>query len=287
MSAAGNVKNAAVTGSETEGPGRVLISVAPVSAADTHIDPAAIAADVLACAKAGAAMVHLHVRNEKGQLTPDLTVFKETAERIREQSDIIIEASTGGVSDLTIEERCQPLYYDKVEACSLNVGSTNLGNAVYRNPIPEVKYCVQQILAQHKTPEVEVFELGHIAMMQQLQQEFGVPEPLLYTIVLGHPGEAPATPEALMAMRQFLPAGAVWGITHAYRRDFGIIAAALGLGACTVRIGFEDSAYLTPDQPASANAPLVGKTAALIRAMDKEIMTPAQARACFQIGTGI
>ena len=90
---------------------KILISVAPVSAADKEIDPVRIANDVIACAKAGAAMVHLHVRDRQGNLTPDLSVLKEIVERIREKSDIVIQASTGGVSDLTIEERCAPLYY--------------------------------------------------------------------------------------------------------------------------------------------------------------------------------
>lgn len=97
---------------------KILISVAPVSAADHDINPKKIAQDVIACAEAGAAMVHLHVRDKKGNLTSDLSVLKETVERIREQSDIVIQASTGGVSNLTIEERCAPLYYDKIEACS-------------------------------------------------------------------------------------------------------------------------------------------------------------------------
>ena len=114
---------------------KVLISVAPVSAADTHPDPAVIAADVIQSAREGAGQVHLHVRDLHGALTPDLTVFKETVEPIAAASDIVIQASTGGVSRLTIEERCAPLYYDRVETCSLNVGSVNLGEAVYINPI--------------------------------------------------------------------------------------------------------------------------------------------------------
>jgi len=116
---------------------KVLISVAPVAATDTHIDPKKIAEDVLECEKAGAGMVHLHVRDLSGKLTPNLDVFKETVERIREKSNIVIEASTGGVSNLTIQERCAPLYYDKVECASLNVGSVNLGKAVYQNPIDD------------------------------------------------------------------------------------------------------------------------------------------------------
>lgn len=257
---------------------KVLISVAPVSAADKHIDPKKIAKDVIECAKAGAAMVHLHVREKDGSLTPDLTVLKETVELIRVESDIIIQASTGGISNLTIEERCAPLYYDKVEACSLNVGSTNLGNAVYCNPIPEVKYCIEEIIKTGKTPEIEVFEIGHTHQTTELCREYNMKMPLLFSVVLGHPGEAPGTPEALMAMVNFIPKDAIWGITHAHRKDFGIIAGALGLGAKTVRIGFEDSNYLDPETRVDTNVPLVEKVVKLLHAMDKEAMTPDEAR---------
>ena len=84
---------------------KVLISVAPVSAADILNNPIAIAKDVIACSKAGASMVHLHVRDLNGQLTPDLSLVKETVEYIKSGCDIVIQISTGGVSNLTIEER--------------------------------------------------------------------------------------------------------------------------------------------------------------------------------------
>lgn len=95
-------------------------------------------------------MVHLHVRDREGRLTPDLSLLEETLAMIRRDSDIIIEVSTGGVSDLNIRERCAPLYSELVEACSLNVGSTNLGKAVYCNPIDDVEYCIREILKQKK-----------------------------------------------------------------------------------------------------------------------------------------
>ena len=262
---------------------KILISVAPVSAADKEINPKRIADDVIACAKAGAAMVHLHVRDRNGNLTPDMSVLKETVERIREKSDIVIQASTGGVSDLTIEERCAPLYYDMIEACSLNVGSTNLGDSVYCNPVPDVKYCVNEIIKTGKTPEIDVFEIGHTYRVQGLRREFALKEPVLFSVVLGHKGEAPATPEALTAMVNFIPKDAIWGITHANRRDFGIIAGALGLGARTVRIGFEDSNYLDPMTQVESNVPLVEKTVRLLRAMDKEPMMPQEARKMLNI----
>lgn len=257
---------------------RVLISVAPVSALEHDINPGKIAEDVAACARAGAAMVHLHVRGYDGGLTEDLSVLKETVLLIRQKCDIIVQASTGGVSDLSIAQRCAPLYYDEVETCSFNVGSTNLGREVYKNPIGEIEYCISEIIKQNKTPEIEVFELGHIHTVTELQKKFSMKEPLLFSIVLGHEGAAPATEEALSAMRSFIPAGAVWGITHAHRTNFSLIGAAVGMGAKTVRVGFEDSDYLDDHTKTLRNADLVEKTAALLRAMDKEPMTPAEAR---------
>ncbi len=262
---------------------KVLISVAPVSASDTHIDPKKIAEDVIACEKAGAGMVHLHVRDVQGRLTPNMDVFRETIERIREKSNIVIEASTGGVSNLTIQERCAPLYYDKVECASLNVGSVNLGTAVYQNPIDEVRFCVQEIIKNKKTPEVEVFELGMIHTTVQLYQEFSIPDPLLFSIVLGHEGAAPATIEALVAMRSFIPGNMLWGITHAHRVNNDIICAAVGMGAKTIRVGFEDSNYIDAGIQSETNAPIVAHFAKLLESMGKSPMTPDEARETFRI----
>lgn len=262
---------------------KVMISVAPVASTDKKIVPDHIAEDVLNCWKAGAAMVHLHVRDVQGKLTADMSLLEETLRLIRQDSDIIIEVSTGGVSDLSIKERCVPLYSELVEACSLNVGSTNLGRAVYCNPLDDVEYCIREILKMNKTPEVEVFEIGHTFAMKELMEQYDFTDPVLFSIVLGHKGEAPATPQALAAMIQMIPPGALWGITHANRRDFSMIAAALGMGASTVRIGFEDSNYLDANTVVDSNLPLVEKTVRLLKAMDKDPMSPAEARQKFRI----
>ena len=262
---------------------KVLLSVAPVSATETHIDPKKIAEDVIECEKTGAGMVHLHVRDLHGKLTDNLEVFRETVERIREKSNIVIEASTGGVSNLTIQQRCAPLYYDMVECASLNVGSVNLGEAVYQNPIDEVRYCVGEILKTKKTPEVEVFEIGMIHTTVQLYKDFAIPDPLLLSIVLGHEGAAPATIEALVAMRSFIPDNMAWGITHSRRQSNDIITAAVGMGAKTVRIGFEDSPYIDAGQISQTNAPIVAHFAKLLGAMGKAPMTPDEARQAFCI----
>ena len=263
---------------------KVLLSVAPVSVTETRVDPEAVARDVVACAKAGAGMVHLHVRNRRGKLTPDMACFKETVELIRESSDIVIEASTGGISELTIEERCAPLSYDKVECASLCVGSVNLGEHVYHNPLREARWCVEAVSKYGITPEVDVYEIGMIHTACQLAKEFPFRVPILFNIVLGHEGAAPATAEALVAMQSLIPAGMPWGITHAHRTNNDIICTAVGLGAKAVRIGFESSPHVDEKTVASSNEPIVAYFAKFLRAMGKEPMTSGEARAFFRSG---
>lgn len=263
---------------------KVLISVAPVAASDTLINPEAIARDVIACRKAGAGMVHLHVRDKNGRLTSDLSLLEETVRYIRSECDIVIQASTGGVSSLTIEERCAPVHMDWVESNSLNVGSVNLGDAVYCNPIAQVNYCVEQIIKNRKTPEIEVFEIGMIKTVKDLAEKYDFVRPILFSIVLGHIGAAPATVRTLRSMldalSEFFPeeGETLWGITHANRRDFEIIRAALDMGASTVRIGFEDSDYLNPSTRVETNLPLVQETADIIGAKGMMPATPDEVR---------
>ncbi len=269
---------------------KVLISVAPVAATDILNNPRAIARDVIACSKAGAGMVHLHVRDLNGQLTPDLSLLEETVRYIRSECDIVIQASTGGVSNLTIEERCAPVKVDWVEANSLNVGSVNLGDAVYCNPIHEVDYCVEQIIKNHKIPEIEVFEIGMIHTVKELAMRYNFVKPILFSVVLGHIGAAPATVGTLKAMLdslyEFFPneGEMLWGITHAHRKDFEIMKAALDLGASTVRIGFEDSNYLNPTTQVDCNLPLVQEVADIIKSKGMMPATPAEVRKMLGIG---
>lgn len=262
---------------------KILISVAPVNAANKNLNNEEIANDVVECCKRGASMVHLHVREQNGALTEDLTYFKNCVELIKEKCDIILESSTGGVSSLSIKERCAPLYYNNTEFASLNVGSMNLSNNVYINQIDDVRYCFKEILKNNKIPEVEVFEIGMIDTMMKLYNEFKLQSPILFSIVLGHDGVAPANIESLYALRSFIPKNMLWGITHFNRKDNDIIAAAIAMGASSIRVGFEDSNYIENDKYASKNYEIVEHFVNMLKAMGKEPMSVSEARALFNI----
>lgn len=268
---------------------KVILSVAPVSNATTNLDPKAIAEDVIASYHAGASMVHLHSRDRNGLLVADTALLADTVALIRAQCPIVIEISTGGVSSLTIEQRCQTCLPDWVECNSLNVGSVNLGEAVYQNPIREVRYCVEQILQHGKIPEIEVFEIGMMDTARVLAQTYPFVSPLFFALVLGHPGAMPASVGALDLMLRGLraffpnPGQVLWGITEAHRTNWSLIREALERGADAVRIGFEDSDWLSPDVRAESNAQLVTELASFVRAAGAWPATPAETRAMLKI----
>lgn len=270
----------------------VILSVAPVNAGDSKIDKEALVRDILDCAKAGAAIVHLHVRDEFARLTENLSLTYELVQRVREHSDIIIQVSTGGVSNLSIAQRCAPCAAPWAESHSLNVGSLNLGRQVYQNPLDEVEYCVNQILSYQKVPEVEVFELGMIKATADLAERFSFPRPLLFAIVLGHQGGAPATERTLDAMlgclNEFFPSqrSFLWGLTQAHRTDLSLMRKALDLGANSLRVGFEDSDRLTGNQRANTNAQIVRQAVEVVREAGRQAATPGQARAMLGIKGG-
>lgn len=263
---------------------KVIISLAPVAASETRVEPGEVAEEVIAAERYGAAMVHLHVRDRTGQLTDDVTDFDKTIRLIRKGSNLILQASTGGLSAMDMTQRCAPLAQcPLVEMASLNGGSVNLGDAVYANSLPDMLFCAQSAARKLIVPEFEVFEVGMIGNILQLEPAVTLSRPLLFNTVFGHRGTMPATIDALVAFRQFIPKDALWGVTHYGRKGFSFLAAAIGMGADLVRIGFEDSQFISPDAHAENNLQLVEKLASIIRGMDREVATPDEARRILNI----
>lgn len=261
---------------------KVIVSVAPVKAG-TPVDAEKLAEDVAKCVDMGAAMCHLHCRERDGNLTPNTSYMEKCFERILQRTDVIVQASTGGVSEMSIQERCNPLNYQRVEMASLNGGTTNLGEAVYINTFDDIRYCADAVYKRGILPETEVFDIGMIHNMQIVRNEQPFAEPMLYNLVFGHQGGMQPTIEMLTAFRSFVPSGDLWGVTHFGRDNWTFLAMAIAMGASVVRVGFEDSAYLAPGIEAEFNYQVVGRLADLIHAMGLETATPQEAREILQL----
>lgn len=261
---------------------KVIISQAPVQAG-LPVEKKALVEDVVRSAQAGAAMCHLHCRRADGSLTDDLTEMTDIFEQIASRTDLVIQASTGGVSGMSIAQRCRPLDYWRVESASLNGGSTNLGESVYINSFEDIRYCARAVYERKIIPEIEVFDIGMIYNIKLTQEQVPYRQPVLYNLVFGHRGGMQSDMECLTAFRAAVPPDALWGVTHYGRDNWEFLAAAVAMGAAIVRIGFEDSRYLAPGKEAAYNFEEVEKLAALIRAMDLTVATPDEARQIMHI----
>ena len=258
-------------------PRKIIISLAPVKSG-TAIDRIALAEDVARCVELGAGMCHLHCRRPDGSLTPDPGEFIAEFEEILKRTDVVVQASTGGVSQMTIEERCHPLDYGRVESASLNGGSTNLNGGLYVNTDADIDYCARQSYDRGIIPEVEVFDIGMIYNIERSAQKQPYRRPIFYNLVFGHKGGMQPDMTCLTAFRSAVPADARWGVTHYGRDNWDFLAGAIAMGAGIVRIGFEDSAYLAPGVYARYNYQVVERLTQLIHAMGLETATPQEAR---------
>lgn len=265
---------------------KVVIAVAPVKHPGSQMPEGCrnpqsaeeVATEVVACARAGASMVHLHVRDESGVQTADLNVFARTLDLIAVESDIIIQGSTGGLSTLSLEERCVSLNDPRVEVASLNMGSSNFAEDVYVNTLPDIRYWAGRMRQTNTVPEMEVFDLSMIGTARRIANEGLVSSPMHFNVCLGFESALEATPQSLCAMRAAIPEGSTWGLTHDGMKDLRILGGALGLGASAIRVGFEDSFYYAPGKTATTNVELVTVARILVEAMGLEPMTPEEAR---------
>lgn len=265
---------------------KVVVAVAPVGAniaepSFNPLTPEDIAAEAISCAKAGASMVHLHVRDRQGNQTAKLDDFSQTLDLIREQSDIVIQVSTGGICDLSLEERCIGLNDPRVETASLNMGSANIGEGVYINTVPDIRFWAERMRQTKVVPELAIFEVGMISSVFALADEGVLLGPQHFNFCLGFHGAMPASPRNLAFLQSSIPNDTHWGFIHEDSDDFSLLGNAIGLGASVVRVGFEDSVYLDRDKPARTNTELVEKLVSLVRMMGYEVASADEARAAF------
>ena len=262
---------------------KIVVAVAPVGKGDPPIDgnplsPEEVAQAVVDCARVGASMVHLHVRGAAGQQTAEMDAFSHTLDLIRNESDIIVQGSTGGLADLSLEERCVAVDEPRVEVASLNMGSANFKETVYINTLPDIRYWARRMRQNKVVQELEIFEAGMIPAAFRLIRDEAITPPYYFNVCLGFHHALPADPTSLFFLKTMIPTECSWGLVHDGMTDLSLLAAAIGLGASIVRVGFEDSIFFAPGEPARSNAELVEKLAGMIRSMGCDLASPEEAR---------
>jgi uncharacterized protein (DUF849 family) len=281
----------------------VVLTCALTGAGDTTaksehvpVTPAQIAASAIEAADSGASIVHVHVRDiATGKGGRDPAHFREVVDRIRESgTDIVLNLTvgmggqmhladmdprkTGDETDIVpAEERFRHIENIKPEICTLDCGTMNFGeDTVVINRLMDLRYMAKRAQALGVKPELEVFDMGQMQHALTLIREGLVDDPPLFQFCLDIASGAPATAEAIMAMRSMLPTGANWAAFGISKAQMPMVAQAMLLGG-HVRVGLEDSLYLSRGVLAT-NGQLVAKAKRIVEELGGQVLTPAAAR---------
>lgn len=266
-------------------PEALLITVAPTGAETAKAEcpqlPTTLeelVATARACEAAGAAMIHVHVRDADHRPTLDLGLLTATVDALHESTDLVVQLSTGGSVHDPLDQRLKVLDA-RPDSCSLTMGTTNFGDDVFSNPWPFVCELYQLSQERRIVPEFELFDLGHIASLHRLLDKYGPPYGghVHCDLVMGVPGGMPGDARTLIAAVEALPAGATWSATGVGRTTLPVMYAALAAGG-HLRVGMEDTLTYAKGQPVTANVQLVERAATLARIAQRDPMSPDEAR---------
>lgn len=266
--------------------GDLLITVAPTGAETAKSDcpqlPTTLAELVETakrCEAGGAAMIHVHVRDDDHRPTLDLGRLTETVAALKQETDLVVQLSTGGSVHDPLEDRLRVLEAQP-DSCSLTMGTTNFGNDVFMNPWPFVCELYQQAQAAQIVPEFELFDLGQVAALSRLLDKYGLPagEKVHVDLVMGVPGGMPGTADALVAAVAALPSVTTsWSATGIGRSTIPVSLAALSKGG-HLRVGMEDVLSLSKGVAVEHNEQLVDRAVAMGRLAQRVVMSSDQAR---------
>jgi 3-keto-5-aminohexanoate cleavage enzyme len=262
-----------------------LITVAPTGAESAKADVPALPCSLdelvstaKACEAAGAAVIHVHVRDDEAQPTLDLGYVSAAVEAVREATDLVVQVSSGGAVTDTYDARVGVLDAGP-DAASLTCGTVNFGADVFMNPWDLIEALYLAMREREIVPEFELFDLGHVTTMRRLLDKHGAPYGghVHCDLVMGVPGGMPGTVHALTAAVQALPAEATWSATGVGRTTIPVLLAALAAGG-HVRVGMEDTLTFAPGRPVRDNAELVARAATLAHLAQRPPLTPDEAR---------
>ena len=264
----------------------LLITVAPTGAETAKescpqlpTTPEELAQTAKDCERAGAAMIHLHVRDREHRPTLDLPLLREWVAAVRDSTDLIVQLSTGGSVHDPLDQRLTVLDAEP-DACSLTMGTTNFGDDVFSNPWPFVCELYQLIQERGVVPEFELFDLGQVHATRRLLDTFGLPAAgkVHVDLVMGVPGGMNGTTDALVAaVRDLPPETTSWSATGIGRSTLSVILASLSKGG-HLRVGMEDVLTISRGVPVESNAQLVERAVAIGSLAQRHPMAPDDAR---------
>ncbi len=262
-----------------------MITVAPTGAelAKSDVPALPVTLDELVttakeCREAGAAMIHVHIRDAAAQPTLNVGRLTDTVRALRESTDLIVQLSTGGAVTDPFERRLAVLDAAP-DGCSLTCGTVNFGDDVFMNPwsfICELYVRTQELGV---VPEFELFDFGHIATLHRLLDKYGAPYGghVHCDLVMGVPGGMPGNAATLVQAVSALPEGATWSATGIGRTAISVMFAALAAGG-QLRVGMEDTVTFAKGRPVTGNAELVERAASLAVHAQRPPLTPDAAR---------
>lgn len=282
---------------------RTIISCAVTGAGNTrHLNPAVpvtpreIASEVVASAKAGAAIAHIHVRDpDTGAASVEFRHYEEVVARVRDADcDVILNLTTGpgakhvqdrgnrhiagpGSVMLTPEQRVEHVVRLKPELCTLDIATLSFGSNTVMNTIPDLIDMARMVDEAGVRTELEVFDLGHLRLAVHMVDRQEIARPSHFQFCLGIPWGAPADTETCALMKHQLPPDLKWSAFGISRQQFPMVAQAFVLGG-HVRVGLEDNLYLSRGELAPGNAALVERCSSIVRLLGGEVATPVQAR---------
>ena len=262
----------------------------------TPITPEQIADECLLAAEAGAAIVHIHVRDPStGKASMDGRLYEQVVTIIRSRNtDLILNLTTGpgarfvpdaqdpkrggiGTSLTHPADRVAHVLALRPEICSLDVATMNLGPSPIINTPSHMRAIAELVRGAGVKPELEVFELGHLEQAKSLIAEGLIPGKPLIQICLGAPGGAPARPKTMQAMQELLPPDAVWSAFGFGAQSFPMVAQAILLGG-HVRVGMEDNVFIEEGRFATGNAELVHQAGKIVQNLGGRIASARTAR---------
>ncbi len=256
---------------------------APAKSKTPHhpVTPDTVAQAAVECWRAGAAMVHIHARREDGSTTADVGDYRAIIERIEAAGcDAIINVSAGDNGGRASHAERLRAVETRVEMVSLDAGSFNIGNRLYDNSPSYLREMAARMKAADVVPEIEVFDIGHLHLVNALVAEGLVRAPAFVQFVFGLPGGMPLDPRLLPYLVERLPSGSEWAISSQAPDVEGYLR--MAMLAFTqgghVRAGMEDNVYLRPGVLATSNAQMIEQWVDTARIWGRPVADPAQAR---------